>query len=251
MVGYDILGDIAILKFDKEKNKEKKEIAKKLLEERKSLKTILEKTEKVKGRLRTIKTKYLAGEKKKEALYKENNCLFKFNVESCYFSPRLSGERLEVAKMIRKEDKVLVMFAGVGPFSVVIGRISQAQVVSVELGKECCKYSRENVQLNKLRNIKVIQGDVKKKVNSKLGKFEVIVMPRPQLKEDFLKEAFSVSKKNTRIYYYDFGKEPEEIVDKVLLRAREYKKKIKIENIKKAGDIAPFKYRWRVDLRVL
>ncbi|MFH1325148.1 MAG: hypothetical protein ABIH49_00060 [archaeon] len=32
-------------------------------------------------------------------------------------------------------------------------------------------------------------------------KFEVIVMPRPQLKESFLREAFMLSKKGTRIFY--------------------------------------------------
>ena len=55
-------------------------------------------------------------------------------------------------------------------------------------------------------------------------------MPRPRLKESFLKQAFMLSKKNTRIYYYDFCKadEVDSIVEKIKIEAKKYKKKIKI-----------------------
>ncbi|MDO8528606.1 MAG: hypothetical protein Q7S06_01790, partial [Nanoarchaeota archaeon] len=77
---YEVLGNIAIVKFSREvKEKDKKQFADKILNENKSVKTILEKVGKVKGRLRKIQTKYLAGENTKEALYRENNCVFRFN----------------------------------------------------------------------------------------------------------------------------------------------------------------------------
>jgi len=98
MRGHDIIGNIAILKFSREtKLAEKKKKAEKFLKEHKSVKTVLEKTEKFKGRLR----KYVVGDKTKEALYRENNCVFRLNVDSCYFSPRLSSERKEVAKKVK------------------------------------------------------------------------------------------------------------------------------------------------------
>lgn len=251
--GYDVIGRIAILKFKEgEKLKERKEIAKRLLETHGNILTVLEKMEKVKGRLRTIKTRFLAGQKTLETLHKENNCIFKLNVETCYFSPRLSNERLEVAKKIKSSDKVLVMFAGVGPYSIVIAKLAKPKkVVSIELGKSCCSYAKENVKLNKLSNLKIIQGDVKKKVPKLKEKFEKIIMPRPQLKDTFLKEAFQVSKKGTEIIYYDFGKDLDEILEKINRDSTKYKKRVKIEKIKKAGDIAPYKYRWRIDLKVL
>ena len=96
---YDVLGNIAILKFPEgTKKQEKIRAANKLLKERKSVRTILEKSEKVKGRLRTIKTLHLAGERTLEAEYIENNCKFRFNVETCYFSSRLS--KLDSAKSL-------------------------------------------------------------------------------------------------------------------------------------------------------
>ena len=78
-------------------------------------------------------------------------------------------------------------------------------------------------------------------------------MPRPQLKDSFLKEAFQLSKKGTRIYYYDFCKidEISSIVEKVKIKAKESKKNIKILQIKNAGDIAPYKIRLRIDFQVV
>ena len=78
-------------------------------------------------------------------------------------------------------------------------------------------------------------------------------MPRPKLKDSFLKEAFMLSKKRTRIFYYGFCKLNEEnaIVEKIKKEAKKFKKKIKILKIKKAGEIAPYKIRLRIDFRVL
>ena len=77
-------------------------------------------------------------------------------------------------------------------------------------------------------------------------------MPRPRLKESFLKEAFMLSKKNTRIFYYDFCKieDKNKIIEKIKNEAKKSKKKIKILRIKNAGEIAPYKIRIRVDFVV-
>jgi len=252
---YDCIGSIAILKFPQEtKLREKKKIAEKLLGERKNIKTVVEKIEKVKGRLRTFKTRYLAGEKTKETIHKESGCLFKLDVDKTYFSPRLSGERLEIAKKIKKKDKVLVMFSGVAPYSIVIGKVSKPRkVVGVEINRVASRYARENVKLNKLDNVVVLQGDVKKIVPelAKKEKFDKIVMPRPQLKESFLDLAFKVCKKNSEIYYYDFGRDVSGILEKIYKESKKTRNKIEISKVKKAGEIAPYKYRWRIDIRIL
>ena len=251
---FDLLGNVILLKFPHEtKEREKKRFAQKLLKEHKSAKTVLEKVGKFKGLLRKQKTKFLFGKKTKEVLYRENNCVFRFNVDSTYFSPRLSNERKEIAGKIKKGNEVLVMFAGVSPYSIVIAKNSKAKkIYSVEINKEANKYAKLNVELNKLKNkVEVIQGNVKNFVKQK-KKFDVIVMPRPQLKESFLKEAFMLSKKNTRIFYYDFclDSEKDKIVEKIKTEAKKVGKKIKILKVKNAGEIAPYRFRVRVDFIV-
>jgi tRNA (guanine37-N1)-methyltransferase len=253
---FDILGNIAIVKFPlNAKANEKKLFAKKLFKENNSIKTVLEKIGKFKGRLRKMQTRFVAGEKTKEVLYKENGCIFRFNVDETYFSPRLSNERKEIAKKIKKGDKVLVMFAGVSPYSIIIAKLSGTKVVySNEINKKANDYAKLNIELNKLKDkIILMPGDIKKVAERMDEKFDVIVMPRPQLKDTFLEEAFKLSKKKTRIYYYDFCKEDEinSIVERVKMEAKEFGKKIKILNVKKAGDIAPYRYRIRIDFMII
>lgn len=276
---FDVLGNIAIVHFPREiKQAEKKKFAGKILKENSMIKTILEKRGKIHGRLRKISTKYLAGEKTKEVLYHENGCVFRFDVDETYFSPRLSNERKEIASKIKKGENVLVMFAGVAPFSIVIAKNSQAgKVFSNEINRKANKYAELNIELNKLKKkVELVPGDIKRiairfpseaikeitqpcrkrrlrEGNCRCPRFDVIVMPRPQLKETFLKEAFSLSKKNTRIYYYDFCKEDETdlVVEKIQKAAKQFRRRIKILKIKKAGEIAPYKIRVRVDFKIV
>lgn len=259
MVGYDLLGNIAIIKG--ESNGKRKSQAQKMREAKKLLKipiikTVLEKAGNVKGRLRTINVKHITGEKNTIATHKENACVFKFDVNTCYFSSRLSGERKIVAEKIKKKDKVLVMFAGVGVYPIIINKYRRpARIVSVELGRDCKKYALENLRLNRMEGeIEIIQGDVKRKVNKKeLGLFDVVVMARPNLKESFLKYGLSVCKKGSRIFYNGFchkdGKK--KMVDDLKKEAEDLGRKIKIMRVSEAGDIAPYKYRYRVEIRVL
>ena len=255
---FNILGNIAIVNFsDKTKLKDKKTFAKEILKKNQNIKTILEKSGKFSGRLRKMKTKYLAGEKNKEVLYRENNCVFRFNIDTTYFSPRLSNERKEIASLIKKDDKVLVMFSGVGPYSICIAKNSGAEVYSNEINREANKYAELNIKLNEVRDkVELISGDIKKaaeKLKNKKQKFSVIVMPRPKLKESFLKQAFMLSKKGTKIFYYDFCKieDKNKIIEKIKNEARKAKKKIKILRIKPSGEIAPYKIRLRVDFEIL
>jgi len=254
---FDVLGNIALVKFARgTKANDKRKFANRLLHENSSIKTILEKTRGFQGRLRKQQTKWIAGEKTKEAIYRENGCVFRFNVDSTYFSPRLSNERKEIAGMVSKGDEVLVMFAGVAPYSIVIAKNSKAnKIYSNEINREASKYAKLNVELNKVKNkVEVVQGDVKKWAYRKAKeKFDVIVMPRPQLKDTFLHEVFILSKKGTRVFYYDFCQEDEieNVVKKVKSEAKKASKKIKILNVKKAGEIAPYRYRIRVDFKII
>ena len=117
------------------------------------------------------------------------------------------------------------------------------------------KSFKENLKLNKIPKgkIKIIQGDVKKKINNKLGKFEVILMPRPNLKDTFLESALKAAKKGTMIYYNGFCNinEIKQMQKDLIQEAKSLKRNIKIINILKAGDIAPYKFRWRIEIKVL
>ncbi|MCX6750818.1 MAG: hypothetical protein NTZ83_05145 [Candidatus Pacearchaeota archaeon] len=159
---------------------------------------------------------------------------------------------------MKKSSEVLVMFAGVAPFSIAIAKNSKPkEIYSNEINREANKYAELNAELNGVKNkIKFVNGDIKRvalKLKKENKRFDFIIMPRPNLKESFLEQAFMLCKRGTRVYYYDFCKvdETDLIVKKIKQQAEKFKKKIKILKIKPAGEIAPYKIRVRVDFEVL
>lgn len=253
MAPYDIFGNIALIKFPRgTKRTEKKRYGERFLKEHRGVSTVLEKSDKIKGRLRTPTSVWVSGVKTKEALYKENGCEFRLHVDSCYFSPRLSSERKELASQVKKGERVLVMFGGVAPFAIVIAKHSKAkEVVSVELGRVPHRYAQQNVKRNKV-SVDLVQGDVRRVVPRISGMFDRIVMARPNLKDSFLDIAFKKIQKGT-IHYYGFYHEDDlaELKSLILEEAQRAHKKIKIIRVQQAGNIGARKYRYRADIRVL
>jgi len=127
-IPQDIIGNIAILKFPKKTLWITKKLkARKFLKQNKNVTTVVEKIGKFSGQLRIPTTKYLAGTKTSIATYKENECIFKFDINKTYFSPRLSNERKIIANEIeklskKKNTKILIMFAGIAPYPITIAK---------------------------------------------------------------------------------------------------------------------------------
>jgi len=248
---FDIVGNIIIFSdFPKELKSKEKLIATTLLKSIKNIATVAKKTKIYSGVYRTPKLKIIAGEKTKETIHKENNIKVKLNVETCYFSPRLSTERLRISSLIKKPESVLVMFSGVAIYPLVIEKNSKVkEIYAIEINPNAHKYALENLKLNKSRKIKLFKGDVKKILPRINKKFDRILMPLPKGAEPFLKLAFKKIKKNGIIHFYDFQQKDEfkSSVEKI----KKYNKNIKILKIIKCGQLSPRKYRICVDLKVL
>jgi tRNA (guanine37-N1)-methyltransferase len=226
--GYDQLGNIAIIDFDGKKSTEKR-IANILMKFNKSVTTVLAKAGAVTGKYRIRKVRYIAGSKTYIAEYKENGCTFRFDVRKVFFSNRLSFERSRILKLIKKNEKVLVMFSGVGPFAIEIGKhFKDSKVVGIELNKYGYKCMLDNVKLNKLSNVTPVLGDVKKLV-SKYGNFaDRIIMPLPKSSLEFLDDAYYAAKRKATIHLYTFtsDEKPFDAVYKKVLehsKAKNYK----------------------------
>lgn len=255
---FNILGNVALVNFPKEYElKNKKEFAKLILEKNKSVKTVLEKSENFSGKLRIQKTKYILGEKTKEVLYKENNCEFRFNIDETYFSSRLSNERKEVCSFVKPSDEVLAMFAGVGPFPIVIAKnVPVKKIYMNELNKKANFYAQENIKRNKVSSlIETLPGDITKisKVLEKQNKkFDLILMTRPNLKNSFLSSAFPLCKNGSRIYYHSFCliEDKEKEIKKIISESKKFGFKVKILNTKEIGDLGPGKIRFRIYFEV-
>ena len=242
---FDIVGDLLIFsEFPGELKKKEKEVGDYLLKKIKNIKVVAKKSKFYSGRYRTPKLKILAGEKRKETVHKESGVLIKVNPEKAYFSPRSSNERLRVAKQVKKDESVLVMFSGVMPFGLVIAKNTKAkEVYGVEINRHAHKYAEKNIKLNKLSNVKVFKGNVKKVLPKINKKFDRIIMPLPKDSEDYLSLALKYIKKGGKIHIYIFTHEKD---------FKQIKEKYKKFNPKliKAGNPAPGKYRLCLDIKI-
>ena len=199
---YDLLGNIAIIEADKQYARK---IATAIMRLNKNVESVYRKAGAVSGRYRTREYKYVAGKRIYVATYKENGCIFKFDIRKVFFSPRLGYERGRIAAQAGDRENVIVMFAGVGPFAIEIAKKHRtSRVVAIELNRQAVRYMKENAILNKVENVVPVAGDVKKVAAKYAGYADRIVMPLPKSSEKFLEEAFKVAKRQAIVHYYSF-----------------------------------------------
>ncbi|MGC9005072.1 MAG: class I SAM-dependent methyltransferase, partial [Candidatus Micrarchaeia archaeon] len=164
---FDIIGDIAIVEIPEPLKKKEKEIGKAIMQAHPNVKTVLKKAGPMAGEFRVRKFKFVAGKRTTKTIYKENNVKMHMDVARVYFSPRLSYERARVAGKVKKNEKILALFAGIGPFPLVIKKQKpNTKIVAVEINPEAVQYMRKNMKLNNL-DFEVIEGDVAKVLKEK------------------------------------------------------------------------------------
>ena len=251
---FDVIGDIAVIQIHSELKKKEKLIAQTLLNLHKNIKVVAKEIGGHEGIYRIQKVKVLAGERRKETEYKESNARMKLNVEKTYFSPRYSTERLRIAKQVKKDEEILVMFSGIAPFPLIIAKNAKPKsIVAVELNPDAHKYALENITLNKLENtIKAYKGDVRLVVPRLGKKFDRIAMPLPVRGENFLDVAIKAIKKNGIIHFYDFSTEDNFSLAKRKVKKACFllKKKCRILRLVKCGQQKPRVFRICVDVKV-
>jgi len=224
---YDIIGDIAVIRVTEKSEKYSQVVAKTIMNVHKNVATVLAQTGPVHGGFRLRKLEFVAGEDRTTTVHKESSCLFSVDVKKCYFSPRLLYERMRVAEKVGKGEVVVNMFAGVGSFSIIIGKHSEAErVYSIDINPAAVQFMEENVRLNRLYGKVIpIRGDAKGVIEKTLRHTaDRVLMPLPEKSFRYLPEAFSALKKSGgRIHYYDSvhaGKKGDS-VEKVKLKVAE------------------------------
>jgi len=238
--GFDIIGDIAIVKFDgRLPKKEKLKAVREILERNRNIKTVFEKIGATRGEERVPKLRKLLGGKS-ITLHRENGCSFYVDVKKVYFSPRMGSERLRIIEKVKKSEKVLDMFCGVGPFAVPIAK-KASKVTAIDINKNAINLLKKNIKLNKLSNIEYYCGDSSKIVKKLKDKFDRVIMNFPLYSYKFLGEAVKKCSESSVIHLYSFIKDEDTgaIEEKIMKTCGRKFKKIKIEK-HRAGEVAPF-----------
>lgn len=180
---FDIIGDIAVTKLPDHSVVAAQAIAEAIKKRHKNIKTVLAQDSAVTGEYRLRKLTCIKGENKTSTIHKESGCLFSVDLAYCYFSPRLSGERLRVANLVQHNETVVNMFAGVGCFSIIIAKhVPSAKVYSIDINPNAFAFMKENIRLNRVfGQVVPMLGDAKNILESQLqGCADRVLMPLPE-----------------------------------------------------------------------
>jgi tRNA (guanine37-N1)-methyltransferase len=205
---YDIVGDIAIIRLPESLKHQTRIIAEAVMKTNRRVKTVLQQVSSVSGDFRLRGLEWIGGERRTETIYREHGCLAKVDLRACYFSPRLSYERMRIAQKVQPKEVVVNMFAGVGCYSIIIAKLSEAErVYSIDINPIAVQYMRESIRLNKVeRRVVPMQGDARKIVREELQNVaDRVLMPLPEKAYEYLDCALSALKPlKGWVHYYDF-----------------------------------------------
>lgn len=250
---FDVVGDILIfLDFPEELSKKERKIAERILQEFPNIKVVTKKVKQYSGRYRLPVLRIIGGARRKTTLHKENGIRLRLHVEDVYFSPRLSTERQRVMKQVKRDEDVLVLFSGCGPYVIAIAKNTPCrEVVGIEINPKAHDFAKQNAELNKVqRKTKLYCGDADKTLPKLNRKFDRIIMPLPKSAADFLPAALKASKKGAIIHYYSFAEEGQfkEEERNVLAICERHEKKCRILKTTKCGQYSPGHFRICVDV---
>jgi len=211
----DIVGDIAIVEIPQELEQYKAAIGQATLKAHKNVRVILAKAGKVSGPYRLRDFELIAGEPRTTTIYKENGCSYYIDVAKAYFSPRLSHERERVTSLVQEGETIVDLFAGVGPFSILIAKNHEnVRVFALDINSEAVEQMKRNARLNRVENkIFPILGDARKIINGKLVYVaDRVIMNLPENAHKFVDVACKTLKTSGGVvHFYGFVRSPDTI----------------------------------------
>lgn len=202
---FDIIGTIVIIKIPEELTSKRKLIADVLLDKIRPVKSVFCQVSAIKGDYRLRKLEFISGENSSITIYKEHGCIFKVDVINTYFSPRLSTERLRIAKLTQQNEVIVNMFGGVGTFSIVISHYNKSvKIYSIDSNPVAIEMCKQNIEINKLtEKVIPILGDAEYEIDRNLrGIANRVLMPLPEKARDFVDPAVNSLADGRGIVHY-------------------------------------------------
>jgi tRNA (guanine37-N1)-methyltransferase len=158
---YDIIGDVAIIKLDDELLPFAPAVGESMVTVHPRLRCVaLDRG--VKGEFRVRDLDIVAGNGPLETVHQEFGLRFKVDPSRTYFNPRLANERHRIAGLVRKGEVVIDMFAGVGPFSIMIAKLASPEVVfAIDINPDAEAMMNENIVINRVERMVPLLGDAR------------------------------------------------------------------------------------------
>ncbi|MDD1733965.1 MAG: class I SAM-dependent methyltransferase family protein [Methanothrix sp.] len=209
---FEVVGDIAMVEEG-----DAEAVAAALMATSKGIKTVIAAVSDVEGEFRTRRFRHVAGEVRTSTIHREHGLRYKVDLEGAYFTERLGTERLRVSRLVRPGDFVLDMFAGVGPFSLLLAR-GGAHVAAMDKNPLAVRCLRENAILNKIKDMQILEGDAAQLALGFEGQADHVIMNLPHSASSFLVPAIRAAKSGGVVHYYCIAPEDDLYRDEALIR---------------------------------
>lgn len=201
---YDVVGDMAIIIIPDLLTHREELIGRAILANNKRIKVVARRDGNYSGEFRTIPLRIIAGENRKETVHREYGVQLLLNPQEVYFSVRSGAERYRVAQLVRPGEDVLVLFAGAGPFPLVISKNSRAAAITgIEKNPRAVYYGRKSLDMNRsIKNVELLEGDVLQVLPTVRKKFDRLLMVLPHGGDAYLDAALPVLKPGGWLHFY-------------------------------------------------
>jgi|Deesub1362A_J573_1020465.scaffolds.fasta_scaffold00131_68 tRNA (guanine37-N1)-methyltransferase len=251
ITSYDIIGDIAVIEIPQGLEEYERRIAELLLSSHKHIRSVYEKKGEVEGLERVRTLKFLTGEDNPKTIHKEHGILLKLDISKVYFSPRLSYERERVLKQVKDGEVIVDLFAGVGPFSILLAKYRRVKVYAIDINPYAYEYLKENIRINKVAN-KVIPllGDCRELAPRNIA--DRVIMNLPKSAHEFLDLSFQVVKEGI-IHFYSISPKQDLYSRQIeLIReiGRKTEKEVNILGKRIVRPYSPYNYHIVIDIGV-
>ena len=255
----DFIGTIAVVEIPPELNDYKRAIGDAVLAMNRRLRTVLAKASAVDGVYRVRNFEVIAGADETQTIHREYGCVFYVDLAKAYFSPRLSHEHDRVASQVGDTETIIDMFAGVGPFSIMIAkRHKDAKVYAVDINPDAFYYLKRNIVQNRVeKNVEPVLGDARQIIEERLvGVADRVIMNLPEKAIEYVDVACKALKPDGGVlhfYTFEGGPEPLERAS-VRLTATVKQAERNVEKILLARLVratSPFVWQVAVDAKVI
>jgi len=273
-VAYEVIGDIAVVddrvsgdavvddRVSGDENPQDgvssfnvSDIADAVLTAHSAVKTVLLSTGQVSGEFRTRPLEFIKGENKTATVHKEYGCKYRVDLARAFFTPRLSTERHRISEQIQDGDVVIDMFAGVGPYSIMIAKnASPSCVIANDKNEDAVSLLRENIALNKVSNIVALNEDASVLSEKYASAGDHVIMNLPHNAFDFLDTAVAICKQGGVIHYYAMTSEDDLFdgsVEMIRKAAEKQNRLIEVAEKRTVRSYAPHQYNICLDVRIL
>ena len=212
---FDIIGDIVVIDIPPQLKPCQNIVGEAILRTQKNVTTVLAKASDISGVFRVRDYDYIAGEHKTQTIHREFGCQYHVDIAKAYFSPRLSHEHERVAAQVQDGETVADLFAGVGPFAVLIGkRNPTVKVYAVDLNPDAVELLKMNVRVNRVEGrVFPVLGDAREISQTKLkASADRVIMNLPETAIDFVDAACNAIKpQGGVVHFYGFVRAPDSI----------------------------------------